>query len=289
MKPLMTPREIRIIKKALLSSSKNGREVKVLEWGSGGSTVYFTKFLQSQNVPYQWHSLEYNKGWYERVLQELEGDSQTKLVIFDVGNNVLRQRYVEMEDYIKYPSTLGKKFDVIIVDGRKRRRCLLEAKNLLNEGGTVFLHDAQRKYYQCAFAEYSNNSFTGVYLWRGNNEKIGYWKKISNQLKTFFYKVLYKLIVRPTQFILGHMKLKFRLTKELLLQAKDWTTKLKMLAMVFLLALKKRNIPVFNTEMNLKIKSLKRVVTVSVSSYADAVGFHKDVINLKNEADKSDI
>ncbi len=152
-----------------------GPHVDVLEWGSGGSTVYYTKFLREKGVSYTWTSVEYNKRWYERVSDLVKSDPNTKLVLFDVGNDVLRQRDLPMDEYVNYPATLGKKYDVIFVDGRKRRRCVLEAARLLNPRGVVLLHDARRTFYHCAFAAYPDSRillWSG--LWQGKLEDPGF-------------------------------------------------------------------------------------------------------------------
>jgi hypothetical protein len=39
------------------------------------------------------------------------------------------------------------RFDFILVDGRARKDCLICALDLLNIGGIIVLHDANRKYY----------------------------------------------------------------------------------------------------------------------------------------------
>ena len=54
-----------------------------------------------------------------------------------------------------------------MVDGRKRRRCLLEASALLSDSGIVVLHDAWRTYYQCALETYPFARHIGDELWVG--------------------------------------------------------------------------------------------------------------------------
>lgn len=165
MKPLMFDGEIRALERALLSLS--GRPLRILEWGSGGSTVHFTQFLREHNIPYEWISIEYNRNWFERVQEEVKNDSNTKLVLFDSGNNDMLQPDNTMDEYVQYPKTLGKKFDFVLVDGRKRRRCLLVAKEIVSPHGFVFLHDAQRAYYHSAFKEYPRGRFVAGRLWMG--------------------------------------------------------------------------------------------------------------------------
>jgi len=274
----MTRHEIRHIEKLLLSLAAKNTKVRVLEWGSGGSTIHFTRFLKRENIPYLWRSVEYNKVWYQRVRQELNEDRNTKLALFDVGNCSLRQRNIPMEEYIKYPSTLGETFDLIIVDGRKRRRCLLEAQKMLSSGGVVLLHDAQRKHYQCAFSAYRNHTFVGVHLWKGNNQKVGSVKVMFNRIRTRFFSIMYRTVVRPRQFIYSHLNLKYKLTKECLFRAEDFSTKIKILVSIFMLALKKRSIPIFNINMSLRLKSNTKK-EVKLKEYTDAFQLHEDLIN----------
>ena len=166
MKPWMDNKDIHIIEKTLLGLGK--KNINVLEWGAGGSTEYFTGFLKAHGIKYNWTSIEYNKVWAEKVLTLKIPD--VSIVLFDVGNNALRQKYTNMDDYVKYPTTLNKKFDFILIDGRKRRRCLINSSKLLNTGSVVMLHDAQRKYYHCAFANFKTSIFLSTTLWMGKNE-----------------------------------------------------------------------------------------------------------------------
>ncbi len=171
MKPQMSSDEILVIEQVLLH---HGSQVDVLEWGTGGSTVYFTQVLREQGVSYSWTGIEYNRLWHKRINELLQSDPRVHLVLFDVGNAANKQRDLTMDEYVAYPATLGKKFDVILVDGRKRRRCLLEAAKLLKSGGIVLLHDARRSYYHCAFRAYPDSRmllWSG--LWQGRLEDPG--------------------------------------------------------------------------------------------------------------------
>lgn len=164
MQPWMDKSDIKIIEKLLLKQNKS--YLDVFEWGAGGSTEYFTKFLTKHNISYHWTSVEYNKQWYETVRRL--GLPDVDLKLFDVGNTDLKQRYTNMDDYVDYPFELNSKFDFIIVDGRKRRRCLLNAAKVLKQDGCVILHDAQRKYYHCAFNQFTNHKFLSKKLWVGH-------------------------------------------------------------------------------------------------------------------------
>ncbi len=188
LKPFMQRKEIKIIEKQLFGLGKQNGKVDILEWGSGGSTVYFSKFLKDNNIQYTWLSIEYNKKWYDKISEMVEKDLNTKVVLFDSGNNNLRQRNIDMNEYVDYPKTLNKQFDFILVDGRKRRRCLIEAQKLLSPKGVVFLHDAQRKYYHCVLKNYSDSVFIGPYLWRGRNKPILFFCRVFHELIYLFWQ-----------------------------------------------------------------------------------------------------
>lgn len=174
MTPMMTKQEIRIMEDLLLYVQRDSFPLSVLEWGSGGSTVYFTKFLRDRSIPYQWYSIEYNKVWFKKVTEAIGGNgtNDTLVQLFDVGNTKLKQRNTPMDDYVGWASSLGIKFDLILVDGRKRRRCLLEAAKLLFPGGLVVLHDAQREYYHCSFSSFTYHKFLAHKLWVGAQDNL---------------------------------------------------------------------------------------------------------------------
>ena len=51
-KPKMSKKEILYIEGLLLSFGN--KNIEVLEWGSGSSTVYFPHFLSTQDIEYEW-------------------------------------------------------------------------------------------------------------------------------------------------------------------------------------------------------------------------------------------
>ncbi len=133
-------------------------EIDVLEWGSGNSTKYFTKFLASKGIPYTWDAVEHDKSWYEAIRRQ------------ELPN--VNMIYAERDSKQYYD--MNRKYDVIFVDGRNRRKCLIKAKQLLKPGGVVLLHDADREYYHPGFEGYHGkilNPKNGMpRLWKGTLE-----------------------------------------------------------------------------------------------------------------------
>ena len=166
--PAMAKGDLTIFK-AVLSSA--GREkLRVLEWGSGRSTVYFPKFLRSIQRAFDWRAMEFNQGWYERVTQRVAQAGLGDQVHVDfhefIDPRLSWENHVpdydtdpELQKYLHSPKEEGLQFDLIIVDGRLRRRCLLEAINVLAPNGIVMLHDAHRTWYHCALDSYPHVQF----------------------------------------------------------------------------------------------------------------------------------
>ncbi len=185
--------------KALLvnaAAARRGEPLRVLEWGAGKSTFSFTDILREAEMPYRWLALEYDRQFCDAtiapellrrpdtLLRYIEdgrvvtgaavGEPAIEVVCWNspplrpfMGADHRADRSANLDAYVDYPMSTGRQFDVIIVDGRKRRRCLLAALDLMAEGGIVLLHDAYRDYYHCATDAYAVARFFGDALWIG--------------------------------------------------------------------------------------------------------------------------
>lgn len=131
--PMMDPPEIKALNKIL----KEKQPARVLEWGSGGSTLYWPKLYSKID----WVSLEHNKQYADEVRQKMPSNV-----------TLIHESYPK---YYQAHKELGT-FDLIIVDGRHRVECLSAAREMLAEGGIVLLHDAGRERYHKAKEFYKN-------------------------------------------------------------------------------------------------------------------------------------
>lgn len=125
-KPMMADCEIAIITSIL----ETQQPVSVLEWGAGGSTVYWPGRCDSVQ---RWLSVEGNRDYYEHYLNR-------------VGDKVELRLALETSDYLLEGT--DETFDFILVDGRHRIECLNAAKRLLANKGVVVLHDSGREAYR---------------------------------------------------------------------------------------------------------------------------------------------
>lgn len=124
MRPMMSEKEIKIVD-SLLKDKKH-----CLEWGCGGSTIYFPNKHRRLN----WLSVEHNGNWVKKIEPFLPDNAN---VVWVPEN----EWYV---DSVKH----SRIFDFILIDGLHRERCLEIARQIISEDGVILLHDAGRQEYQ---------------------------------------------------------------------------------------------------------------------------------------------
>lgn len=143
-------------RKVLMSREEIDAAIKYLprngvyiEWGTGGSTLVFSKFVKKG------YSIEHVKPWCERV--------QKDMVEFNVKNinfhcvpvkkegggylgNENEGSYSKFRVYVDYVDTLGvEAFDAVLIDGRARIAVALKVLPYLKDGSVVFLHDTTQR------------------------------------------------------------------------------------------------------------------------------------------------
>jgi hypothetical protein len=161
-----------LIKAVLLNAGvrRRGRGLRVLEWGAGRSTLSIAPALLSKPGG----TLRYVEDDQTVSGPPGTGTGTTEVVCWNraalrpfLGEEHLADRSADLDAYVDYPRSAGTEFDVVLVDGRKRRRCLLTALDLAGEHTAVLLHDSSRAYYHPAMREYPASRFIGDELWIG--------------------------------------------------------------------------------------------------------------------------
>ena len=185
--PGMTGKEIDILKKILLAYGE--KKLRVLEWGCGKSTIYYTKYLRSLEIDCEWYGIDNSREWFEWVRGRVDQaglEERVHLYLFEFTPFWLKPEWdwnnpgvcgfgpkEENElDYIYFPKKLNLKFDLIIVDARFRRRCLIEAQKLLAPQGLVILHDAQKVHYHSPLTSYKYGQFVDSGYLYGDQNRI---------------------------------------------------------------------------------------------------------------------
>lgn len=99
---------------------------EIFEFGCGNSSLFWANRAQFVT------SIEDNTVWYEKWIKEFHKD-----------NLDIRWRD-EGEDYYNAVFEDKKKYDVIIIDGKRRADCAQTAIKALNSGGLIILDDSDR-------------------------------------------------------------------------------------------------------------------------------------------------
>ncbi|EKD66861.1 MAG: hypothetical protein ACD_49C00005G0003 [uncultured bacterium (gcode 4)] len=136
--------------------------MKVFEWGSGGSTFYFSKRVD------EIVSIEYNKEWYSKVIEaiSIENIKNCKYFFIEPKRNFIAKflpyhsstyiskTFKEYEglffnEYVKkidqFPDEY---FDLIFIDGRSRSSCIAHSIKKIKRGGFLMLDNSERKLYE---------------------------------------------------------------------------------------------------------------------------------------------
>ncbi len=103
---------------------------KLFEFGCGASTHYFAKRVASVEA------IEHNPDW----LPTLTDEEKEKVHIHLISLK-------EPSRYTNILETLGKTYQVIVVDGRHRVACMRAAVNYLSTDGVLILDNAERAWY----------------------------------------------------------------------------------------------------------------------------------------------
>jgi hypothetical protein len=111
------------------------KNMKVFEFGSGNSTLFFGKKVQKVV------SVEHDLEWYEKI--SIISPKSVEIVYSELEYN---------GDYCRMIRNYNEKFDIIFIDGRDRVNCLKNSIDYLNDNGIIILDDSERSKYQEAFS-----------------------------------------------------------------------------------------------------------------------------------------
>lgn len=139
------------------------KEMVVFEYGSGGSTIFFSK-LVSQVI-----SVEHSPEWFqllEKVLRKKEiSNVDLNLVLPENKNNreiiIESRRFPELIgfDFFNYVNIINKfeksNFDLVFIDGRARVACFEACVSKVKPGGFIVLDNSERLEYEKVMSDYS--------------------------------------------------------------------------------------------------------------------------------------
>ena len=124
-------------------------DTRVLEWGSGGSTLFFSKYVKS------WDTIEHNVNWISEMLEYTKDLSNVQFHSAKHTWNHAKDSdgsYKEFREYVEVPAHFEnvQSYDIVIIDGRARVECgrSVLRNRLLAENGVVLIHDWERCMYK---------------------------------------------------------------------------------------------------------------------------------------------
>lgn len=149
MEPMLFPDELPILLNFAIELPENS---KIIEWGSGGSTVAFTRSIRpDQKIV----SIEHDKVWYDSVLETLASDlSKNFIYYYKPDNGIIPSRTpnsIEAElpcgfdEYI-LPDESILDADMFFIDGMCRCTiALMLLAKAKNRNAIILIHDYLRR------------------------------------------------------------------------------------------------------------------------------------------------
>jgi hypothetical protein len=104
---------------------------EVFEYGSGNSTKWYAGKVSSITA------VEHETAWVDIVRPMLPGNAE--ILHRELGDT-----------YIQAVGERKRKYDIIVVDGRKRVKCTMFAADFLTDSGVLILDNSEREFYDDA-------------------------------------------------------------------------------------------------------------------------------------------
>lgn len=137
--PWITPQSV-----AKLSEILQDGQMRGFEWGSGKSTLWFSKYCS------ELHSIEYDNDWYRIVKEQIAERRLPNIHIhyIPLEHEKSVPTYPIYNPTPKYVSFINNfpdlYFDFIVIDGHYRQACVLEAVKHLRPGGYLIIDNYNR-------------------------------------------------------------------------------------------------------------------------------------------------
>lgn len=117
----------------------------ILEWGSGLTTQMLAEYASHLPDFELLLTIDSNAPYQEAIFAARERPAFLKEVALDL---VGPQSLAPELPYSTYPLGLGRKFDLIFIDGRRRMECAFIAALLCHDKTVIVVHDYRRARYQ---------------------------------------------------------------------------------------------------------------------------------------------
>jgi len=139
--------------------------MKVMEFGAGYSTLFYQSRVRKVC------SVEHHKIWYEKISA--------------LAKSNVDMRYIPLEEGSSYENAckqFSDKFDLIVIDGRRRTECVANCLPYLDLDGVIIWDDSNRERYQSEISQMKDRGFKRLDF---NGLKATSW---DNHQTTLFYR-----------------------------------------------------------------------------------------------------
>ena len=124
------------------------KKMKILEFGSGNSTLYFGKKVE------QVVAVEHDVNWYNKLEKKIPPNVNLVLSKADSSGSYIN------------PITENKiSFDIIVIDGLFRNECCKEGMEMLSNSGVIILDDSERTEYKEGINYIISKDFRRIDFW----------------------------------------------------------------------------------------------------------------------------
>ena len=123
------------------------KSIHLFEYGSGYSTAFYANLVADVT------SVEYDQKWFYFIKNKMPNNARIIYKDKDVDGG-----------YCRAISETGKKYDIVIVDGRDRVNCVMQSINCLSEQGVIILDDSHREKYKQAINYSKEKGFRAISL-----------------------------------------------------------------------------------------------------------------------------
>jgi len=124
------------------------KNITVYEYGSGNGTLWWAKHVKHVTA------MEHHQGWAEKISK-------------NAPNNVtiLQADLAPQGNYASAINQSNKKYDIIVVDGRERVNCAINAASALSKKGVIIWDNSEREHYIQGMEELAKNGFKRLDFW----------------------------------------------------------------------------------------------------------------------------
>jgi hypothetical protein len=173
------------------------KEMRVFEYGSGGSTLFWISNVQEVV------SVEHDPSWYDAMKKQLDSHSgqNLKYILAEPADDpaFAGKQFENPDDYISSDAAYKGKnfeqyaksidsypdnyFDIVVVDGRARPSCIKHGIQKLKKNGWLIIDNSERKYYFAPFSFGKNSwkisTFAGPVPYMKDFSETSFLKKLT--------------------------------------------------------------------------------------------------------------